>query len=194
MVARSRYRWALHRCVRREQNGRDGRALRRPFALPFPFRYYGGTYSSVWVGSNGAIRFNSGDINATNSALPSTLSTSPDIAPFWDDLAPDVAGDAYTKYDATNQRFIISWEGVPHAVNVGAASYQIHLYETGRIEFHYLDGNFGTSSYNNGRSATIGIQDHAAGLASTHYVSVSHNSAWSAMDGTGKAFQPYCDP
>jgi hypothetical protein len=28
------------------------------------------------------------------------------------------------------------WEGVPHAPNVGAGSFQVHLYETSRIEFH----------------------------------------------------------
>jgi hypothetical protein len=170
--------------------GADAEAtVTAPFQVPF----YGGRYTSITIGANGAIRFNAGDVHYNNVTLPSSVSTSPDIALFWDDLNPASAGDVYTKYDAANDRFIISWEAVPHHVNVGAGSFQIHLYVTGRIEFHYADGNFGNTSYNNARSATIGIQDHVAGLTSIHNVLVSHNSGWAVMDGQARAFQPVCD-
>ncbi len=162
-------------------------------AIPFNFPFYGGKYGAVTVGANGAVRFNSGDVHYTNSAIPSSLSTSPDVAVFWDDLNPASAGDVYTKHDAVNDRFIVSWEAVPHHVNIAAGSFQMHLYVTGRIEFHYADANFGTSSYNNGRSATIGIQDHVAGFTAIHNVPISHNQAWSAMDGQARVFQPICD-
>lgn len=161
--------------------------------VPFQFPFYGGRYTSTTIGANGAIRFNAGDVHYNNVALPSSVSTSPDIALFWDDLNPASAGDVYTKYDASNDRFIISWENVPHHVNVGAGSFQVHLYVTGRIEFHYADGDFGNSSYNNGQSATIGIQDHVAGLTSIHNVLITHNLAWSTMNGQARAFQPTCD-
>lgn len=163
-------------------------------SLPFGFQFYGAVYNEIWVGGNGAIRFNSGDVGHTNASIPSSASTSPDIALFWDDLNPSSAGDAYYYSDTTNGRFIVSWEGVPHYSNIGESDLQIHLYENGRIEFHYQDANFGNSSYNHGKSATVGIQDHVGSSTSTNYRQITYNTAWeTGMDGQGRAFDPDCN-
>jgi len=83
---------------------------------------------------------------------------------------------------------------VPHYPNVGEVDFQIHLYETGRIEFHYDDADFGNSSYDNAKSATIGVQDHVAGMTASHYKQISHNTAWvGGMAEQARGFEPVCD-
>ena len=41
-------------------------------ALPFSFNFYGSIHSSLWVGSNGFVTFDSGDSDYTNSNLSSS--------------------------------------------------------------------------------------------------------------------------
>ncbi len=161
--------------------------------LPFPFPFYGEVYSQVWVGGNGAIRFNSGDVHHTNASIPTSASTSPDVALFWDDLNPDSGGDAYYYDDTANERFVISWEGVPHYSNVGEIDVQMHLYQDGRIEFHYQDGYFGNSNYDYGKSATVGIQDHVGGNTATSYRQITYNTLWeTGMSSEARKFVPDC--
>ncbi len=132
-------------------------------ALPWAFPFYGASYSSVWVGAEGGLTFDLGAVvPGANTCLPSLASGSPDIAVFWDDLNPQ-SGEIRTWNDTANSRFIISWEGVAHAPNNGAASFQIHLHQTGDIEFHYQDVNFGNAVSNFGVSATVGIQNNTGG-------------------------------
>ncbi|MCO4770240.1 MAG: putative metal-binding motif-containing protein [Deltaproteobacteria bacterium] len=132
-------------------------------ALPFGFDFYGVTYNSVRVGAEGGLSFDvSAGIPSGNGCLPSTSSGAPDIAVFWDDLNPQV-GEIRTFHDSANSRFIISWEDVAHAPNNGSASFQVHLYESSDIQFHYEDVNFGNTVSNFGISATVGIQDNTGG-------------------------------
>ena len=162
--------------------------------LPFYFQFYGSVYDEVWIGANGAIRFDSGDVHYSNKSIPSSTSTSPDIAVFWDDLNPSSGGDAYYYEDEDNARFVISWEGVPHYSNVGESDFQIHLYENGRIEFHWQDADFGNTSYDHAKSATIGIQDHVGGNTATSYKQITHNTVWeTGMNSQARAFVPDCD-
>ena len=132
--------------------------------LPFPFSFYGNTYTEVAISAEGALTFTtSASVQPGNSCFPALASGSPDIAIFWDDLNP-LNGEIRTWYDSAEGRFIISWEGVAHAPNNGAASFQIHLYELGGdIEFHYADVDFGNAVSNFGVSATVGIQDNIGG-------------------------------
>ncbi len=132
--------------------------------LPFAFSYYGNTYSQVAISAEGALTFTtSASVPPSNSCFPAVSAGSPDIAIFWDDLNP-LTGEIRTWHDSANQRFIISWEGVAHAPNNGAASFQIQLYEVGGdIEMHYADVDFGNVVSNNGVSATVGIQDNVGG-------------------------------
>ena len=146
--------------------------------IPFAFPYYGNTYTQVKVSAEGALTFDvSETIPAANGCLPSTASGAPDIAVFWDDLNP-FAGEIKTWNDTANGRFIISWEGVSHAPNNGSASFQAQLYDTGDIELHYEDVDFGNSVSNFGISATIGIQDNTGGtILSGHFLEWVCNAA-----------------
>jgi len=132
-------------------------------SLPFAFPFYSASYSSVYVGAEGALSFDtSATIAGVNGCFPALASGSPDIAIFWDDLAPQ-SGEIRTWNDSANSRFIISWEDVAHAPNNGSSSFQIHLHSSGDIEFHYDDVDFGNTVSNFGVSATVGIQDNTGG-------------------------------
>ena len=157
-------------------------------ALPWSFPFYGQNYSSVWVGAEGALKFDtSAVILGGNTCLPAIASGSPDIAVFWDDLNP-LSGEIRTYNDSANQRFIISWEGVAHAPNNGSASFQVHLYATGDIQFHYADVEFGNTVSNFGVSATVGIQDNTGGTSLTGNFLEWFCDSPQLTDGTGFVF------
>jgi len=166
----------------------DGEAT---VALPFSFAFYDGTYTDLIVGANGGVRFTTASqVAFTNACLPDVGAQTVDIAAYWDDLNPSQGGAVYTYDDAANGRFIVSWEGVPHYLNVGAASVQLHLYDTGEIQVHWDDTDFGEPLLDNGVSATVGIQDAAGGNADPlgWALQVSCNAA-TVVDGTAVSFE-----
>ncbi len=130
------------------------------FNLGFNFPFYGTDFSSFRASSNGWISFTNSTTGILNYNLPSTSAPENLVAPFWEDLNPTAGGAVYYHYDGT--RAIIEYNAVPRYSAGGPYTFQIHLYPSGRIEFHYksmlstvLDG------------ATIGIQNETkdAGLA-----------------------------
>jgi hypothetical protein len=163
-------------------------------SLPFTFSYYGNAYTSVRVADNGALSFNTAaSITYSNACLPtSTGTTYPDLAVYWDDLIS--SNKVYSYNDTAGGRFIISWEDVAHYSGGGAASFQVHLYPSGLIEYHFADVYFGSSSYNNGASATVGMQDQTGGThASGNSLSVSCNTSTVLSAGYAVAFESCTD-
>ena len=80
--------------------------------LPFPFQFYGETFTSATICSNGWIAM--GDTYLTDyrnwtSRAPAARNNL--IAAFWDDLyeVNSPAGHVYQKYDAANHRWIVEW-------------------------------------------------------------------------------------
>ena len=131
--------------------------------LSTPFTWYGNPYSTLMVGDNGAFFFGTaGNPSASNGCLPAGA-TSGDVLAYWDDLDPSVGGDVYTFDDTANNRFIVSWEDVPHFIGGGTASFQVHLNDNDTLEFHYSDTTFATATYDDGATATAGFQDLAGG-------------------------------
>lgn len=77
--------------------------------LPFPIRFYGETYSTVQVNTNGFISLgtNVPPLSFSNQALPDLNSPNNIIAPFWDDL-DGTLGEIY--YQQIGNRFVIQWD------------------------------------------------------------------------------------
>ncbi len=142
-------------------------------SIGFAFDYFGTSYTSVNVDTNGYVTFGTatgstwtnGDIGAGN-----VLGGNPAIAAFWDDLSPNVSGDVHVRTTGSpgSQQFIIEWTDVPY-FNAGSSdggTVQLILDEaTGQIEILYLDTDFAgaDTSHDDGASATIGIQNGTAG-------------------------------
>jgi len=143
--------------------------------LPFSFQYYGVASNLLRIGNNGGVIFNvtAGEVAASNNALGASTSNYL-IAPFWDDIDSDTGNVFYkTVGTAPNRQFVIEWYNRPHYSNVGSATLELILYESSNnLKFQYQDLDFGSTSYNYGASATVGIQGTTG-----NYLQVSYNTA-----------------
>ena len=164
------------------------------------FSFYGGSYTQLVLDSNGKLNFDLlADFNQNNECLPGTGTAAgdeADIAPFWDDLNPEAGGAVYSWYDSSLDRFIISWEDVPHwntVQTLDGVTFQVHLYETGEIEFHWLEMDAGDVLEDFGAEATVGIQDYVGGTNVTgNVLEVSCDTA-TVLDNTAIAFNVCVD-
>lgn len=140
--------------------------------IGFPFKHYDGSYTHLYIGTNGIISFEQPIYQLNNMPVPSVDSVNNFIAPFWDDL---VVGEAYSsgrvfilRGGSEPQRFIvIEWRNVRRYGATDTLTFQAILYENGDITIQYglMTGDL--------QSATVGIED------STNYdgLQYRHNTA-----------------
>ncbi len=141
--------------------------------LPFSFSHFGQSHTQAFVSTNGFLTLgsSSGANAASNPVIPAAAAPNGVIAPFWDDLSLASSGAVYTLTTGTapNRVFHVEWLNVPHFVNVGAATFEVSLYETSNeIRFRYLDTVFGNVAWDAGRSATAGVESQN-GTQGTQY-------------------------
>jgi Tol biopolymer transport system component len=163
------------------------------------FNFYGNTYSTLYVSSNGLITFGYGDSQSNNSGLTYSPSEAA-IAPLWDNWLTNGANDCVlykfddTHGDATPDRLILEWSQVRNAglPTTGDATFQAILQLNtgsawGDITFNYPDLDVGNPSYSNGASATVGIKD--AGTQGDNRLLVSQNRYANPLVGNGQAIR-----
>lgn len=150
--------------------GDDVEATINPsFDIPF----FGTSYDELVVGNNGGILpGSSGDVGFTNAPLPAAFYPSGAIFPFWDDIDNETGNVYWKEYLAdgdgstycpisipTSPRcVIVQWRDRPHWDYVGSATFSAALFDDGNIVFQYQDVTFGDALFDNGVSATVGIQ------------------------------------
>jgi serine protease len=143
--------------------GVSGDDVDRAIALPFPFTFYKRQYTSARVGSNGLLTLNGNSAASYDNApipdggVPNTV-----IAPFWDDLYVTSTGSVWTKVVGTspNRKLVTEWAKVGHFAISGDVTFEAILDEaTGDITFQYKDVVFDTGAYDDGGSASIGIEN-----------------------------------
>ena len=133
------------------------------YSLPFTFKYYGIDYSSIGMCSNGFLEmgystYRMGD----NGSIPYQGGPKRMLAPFWDDLDPNLYGDIYYYHDTANHRWIVEFKDCAH---YGSSSqretFQVILFDpqyyptpTGDGEILYL-----YSHVTNATSNTVGMED-----------------------------------
>ncbi|MBE3574316.1 MAG: PKD domain-containing protein [Firmicutes bacterium] len=145
--------------------------------LPWPFPFYGGTYTSLSVCSNGYLTFGSTTGDYSNDPIPDDNTPNNLLAVYWDDLSPNRAGSVYTYHDAAHERFVVEWYQVPLYPNTGALTFEAILYPDGRILYQYgppeAPLNFGGKA----NSATVGIEnaDGSDGLEVVFNAPYVHN-------------------
>jgi hypothetical protein len=110
---------------------------------------YGVAYSTMYVGSNGYITFNSGD--TTYSESLANHFNRPRISALFDDLNPGAGGQVSWKQLA--DRVAVTWLNVPEFGTSNQNTFQIELFYDGRIVISYLaiaatDGLAGLSAGN----------------------------------------------
>ena len=133
-----------------------------PLSLGFTVSFYGESYTTVNVCSNGWLSFTSTETDYANQGIPSPDDVDALIAPMWDDFNPEDGGEVY--YEAQAGRFIVQWDAVPRYNEDGSAcTFEAILHEDGCVEFQYADLSATTNS------ATVGIEN-ASGSIGTQLV------------------------
>ena len=133
----------------------------RPVAFPFPVTFYGQTFTSANVQSNGALNFGSVNTWAVNGCLPAPFQGKAIFA-LWDDLLLTNSGqDAYTAVvgSAPHRQFVIEWRG--HYGTGGLAKFEVIFDEADGV-IRTVYGTVGTEA---GRSSTEGVQGSGSGPA-----------------------------
>ncbi|MFZ9126963.1 MAG: S8 family serine peptidase, partial [Steroidobacteraceae bacterium] len=159
------------------------------YYLPFNFPFYGealvANSDTFAVSSNGFLMLggSSGATSYSNVDIPTAATPNGFVAPWWDDFNPSAGGTVRTFFtgSAPSRRLVVSWEGVPHFSLAGSTySFQAVLEEaTGDIVLNYQDVTGGSSTYDRGASATVGVESPDG----AHGTRVSYNSA-TLSDGT----------
>jgi hypothetical protein len=127
-----------------------------PIRIGFNFPLYANNHTELYIQSNGLLTFDSGTAPYDNPGIPDITAPNPVVAPFWDDLNPENGGAVRYYLDSANQRFIVSYDGVPLYNGGGGVYFQVVLYISGKIEYNYGTMDPGTGSLS---SATIGIEN-----------------------------------
>src|SRR5262249_54102975 len=135
------------------------------------FNFYGTSYTSLIVSTNGLITVGSANTSGANADL-TTAPTQRSIAPLWDDWVNTTSNAMLLlKYEDTNgdgvlDRLIFEWNNVQAApTSASPVTFQAILQlntgtKPGEITFNYPDLDSGTGdSHTNGTSATVGIKD-----------------------------------
>lgn len=162
--------------------------------LGFNFNFYGASYSSLYIDSNGWVGFASASSTGAAATLPTAGSPNAIIAGYWFDAAPSVNPSGDVRYTtvgtAPNRKFIVNYIGVPFWSTSSApytdnVTFQIALseadnsvevfcadctlnYATTRI--HGLENATGTA-YRSGTSVS-------ATLATSTTFNISNNTGW----------------
>ena len=129
-----------------------GDAASPAIPLPFSFSFYGTAYTSLFIGSNGILGFQSGTIEPNNFPIPTFGGPSAFLAPYWDDLAPNLGGTI--RYQTVGTDFVVQFTNVPRfPTGSGSVSFQVVLKPSGEIRFQYQ------AAPTTSPSATIGIEN-----------------------------------
>ncbi|MEK7315557.1 MAG: S8 family serine peptidase, partial [Candidatus Eisenbacteria bacterium] len=140
-----------------------------PFAIGFPFSFYGATYDSFRVCTNGWVSFTSNRTSYANTILPNAGSLVPEnlLAIFWDDLT--FAGVRRVTVHGNATRLVIQFQDVTRFGESAGNSFEVVLRPDGTIVYQYLAVNAAAAP-----SATVGIQnatrdDGLLAAYNTHY-------------------------
>jgi len=132
--------------------------------LPFAFEFYGQSYTTARIQSNGVLTFG---LNSTLDSWNQCISTSSftGIAPWWDDLDPSAGTIYYGSTGSAGSRiYIVEWYEIEHDSASGTISFELKLFEAdNHIEFHYSDVTTNSPSYSNATSGTVGLSDWGLG-------------------------------
>ena len=152
----------------------------RTITLPFGFEFYGQSYGSLRVHSNGGITFGGTEELSANHTCPVDDRPDRTVLAYWMDLDPSAASGfegiyVDTKGSEPNRVFLIEWFQIERFVSgsndTNHATFEIKLFEADHhIEFHYDDVDFGGSDFDDGTAAVIGLARPEGALISNDEV------------------------
>ncbi|WP_425389778.1 leucine-rich repeat domain-containing protein [Ekhidna sp.] len=115
--------------------------------IGFDFDFFGATYNSIYISSNGFISFQSPDQDADGNPddnvdgccrgqqIPLSIYPNAYVAGYWEDLDPSQGGTI--QYENLGSEFIVEFSNVPHLDEAIFVSFQIKLKQgSNEIEIH----------------------------------------------------------
>jgi len=135
--------------------------------------FYGDTYSSFYVGSNGFITFGESDFSFQKS-LPIHFSAKR-ISGLFDDLDPTSGGMVSWKELA--DRVAVSWENVPQFGESDSNTFQVEMFFDGRIQISWL---------------SVGASDAIVGLSEGQNVPGDYVESHFTSDYGDCIYEPVC--
>jgi len=149
--------------------------------MPFSLRFYGRSFSTITVCSNGWIGVGSQSdiVDGRNWMIPGALGPIGMIAPFWDDLVLST-GNVYYHYDSQYHRFIVEWSQLKTRYNNYLETFEAILYDPAyyltptldsEIRFQYQTVSNVTGASDDIPYATVGIEsnDQLDGVQYTYW-------------------------
>lgn len=103
--------------------------------IPFAFPYYGRSFSSVFVNSDGNLTFDESDTASTTRGFARLLGGPPRVAPFFADLDPSAGGRMFVQ--AAADAFTVTWCGVRGFDLTQTTTVQATLLPTGTIDVKF---------------------------------------------------------
>ena len=137
-----------------------------PIGFSFPF--FGKSYTTVYVNSDGNLTFGAGDGVTANRTVSRFLTGAPRIAALYSDLDPSSGGGvSYTQKDAST--LVISYTGIPVWGEGGTNSFTVTLTADGTITLGYDSVSVGSFivGVSKGGSGNGGSQVDLAGASWT---------------------------
>ena len=129
--------------------------------LPFPFSYYGRSYATANVSTNGLVGLTHGTGNYSNTPIPAPGVPDGTIFAFWDDLYVDSASSVRTATLGAepDRRFVIEWRNIRFYAGQTSARFdmEVILDQRGGILLQYR--GIDEDQLSMGASATIGIEN-----------------------------------
>jgi len=151
------YEWLDATDGTRVAEGGDDRSL-GPFDIGFPFQFYGTTYTSFYLNTNGQLLFGSGSSALSNVGIPDSGSPNNFVAPLWDDLVSEAGTLCYKLLgQAPQRRLVIEWAGVHRFGSSDLLTFEVVVDEGSNrilLQYHTLEGSASDLS-----GATVGIED-----------------------------------
>jgi hypothetical protein len=108
--------------------------------LPFAFSFYGQSYSSVSVSSEGFLQFAGPNYAGDGANSTAELLANTRIAPLWDNLRTNGTGNDIFVDTSTAGQVTIRWNATNEADN-STVNFAVVLFSDGRIRFDYGAGN-----------------------------------------------------
>lgn len=124
--------------------------------LPWSFPFYGNSYTTALVSTNGYITFGADGTDSSNDPIPNAIDPNDFIAPFWTNLTVNGGlSNMFWLNDSLNSRVIVQWNSVFRSGENLPNTFQVILYPDGRIDMNYES----MTSANLSNPLTVGIED-----------------------------------
>ncbi|PYS40659.1 MAG: hypothetical protein DMG14_09855 [Acidobacteria bacterium] len=131
-------------------------------ALPFALKFYGSSYTTVFVNTDGNLTFGVPDREDSDRDLHHILQGPPRIAPAFDDFLPSSTGRV--TLEKLTDRVIIDWLSISEYGFRARSTFQVVLQSTGVIQFNYQTMNITSAvvALSAGKGSALQLMDFSS--------------------------------